>query len=208
MANEITVRWDAKRVTRNLRNMLKPEVRRGIMREVGLRVLFNVRRRFRRMSTERKWKPLAAVTVILRRGGGRMYDESDIERKRARLKQLWATGKLYRSLFEGSPGNVLTVTEKSVLIGTSVPYAKVHQKGGKSGPFAFNIRSFSQLVPRKRGAAWNKFHFQQKNRLRKMVGKQYNVPRRQIIVKPTQNELDEYKQLAVEVLATTGRGGR
>jgi phage gpG-like protein len=168
------------------------------------------------------WPELSDVTVILRRGTTKIYDEGDISAKRQNLKMLRETGRLYASLTPGAPGNILDVVPGAVRVGTNVAYAAVQQRGGMA-TFRFGEAEERRLeqnvsrvtrgrrtpAPRKGGkrhewakrgrtAPWNPFFFRLRAVLRKMAGKTYRVPPRPFLRAPTAGEIAKYARVVRE----------
>lgn len=180
------------------------------MQVVGTMACEDLRDHFRAQSEAGStWPELSVVTVVLRRGGPKVYTLADIEAKRGQLKKLRDTNELYRSLEPGAPGNVLEVLPRGlgVRVGTRLQRAKRLQKGGRSH-FRFDeamAERFKRNVsPVKRGrrkpaarksgkrrvwkragkvSPWNPLYFRLRGALRKMSGKSYRVPARPFIVR-------------------------
>ena len=177
------------------------------MRVVGVMALDDIREHFNRQSQPgSSWPALGDVTVVLRRGGPKIYGPADIAKKRTGLKKLRDTNLLYLSLEPGGQGNALEVLprEVGVRVGTRLKRAKRLQKGGRSR-FEFDEKRFSQNVSavkrgrkkparRKDGARrawkaegkespWNEFFFRMRGALRTMAGRSYAVPARPFVVR-------------------------
>ena len=179
------------------------------MRVVGVMALEDVRAHFREMSEPGSaWPELGAVTVVLRRGGPRIFGEQDIEAKRQGMKKLRNTNLMYLSLTPGAPGNALEVLphEIGVRVGSRLKRAATHNKGGRA-TFRFDeetaIRLARNVSAVKRGrrrpkaradgrrhswkargkeSPWNAFYFQMRGALRKMSGRSFRVPARPFLV--------------------------
>lgn len=176
------------------------------MRVVGVQALEDVRDAFDRDSRPGgAWPDLSVPTVVLRRGGPKLFGPADVAAKRATMKKLRDTNLMYLSLTPGAAGNVLDAIPGGVRVGTNLRRAAVHNKGGRTtfvfGPeeearFEQNV---SAVLPGNRrpralksgkrrqwkragkASPWNPWFFQMRAAFRKMRGKSYRVPRRRFL---------------------------
>jgi len=116
---------------------------------------------------------------------------------------------------------VLQVERLQVECGTNVRYARVHQRGLKQrfeldeGQLQRNVtqsfggRPAARTPTGRRSRAtrrWNPMYFQARNWLRKLHGKSFRVPKREIIRKPTKARLRSYVGLLKKaILSPLGR---
>jgi len=182
------------------------------MRVVGVQALEDVRDEFDRESNYGgAWPELSVPTVVLRRGGPKLFGEADVEAKRATIKKLRDTNLLYLSLTPGATGNVLEVIGQGVRVGTRLERGRVHNRGGRSRfefgeeeerRFERNVSAVKQgrrrPPPRKDGkrrqwkragkeSPWNPWFFALRGALRTMHGKRYKVPKRRFLYKGALN---------------------
>ncbi len=190
-------------------------------KQIGVVALQDEQREFRERSvaSTTPWVPLSDGTVILRQGGPKIYDESDVSAKRDSLKLLRETNRMYASLTPSAPGNVLDVLPGAVRIGTAVSYAVTQQEGGpavfKFGPeqearFERNVsktlRGMRKPRALKSGAKrvwkaagkttpWNPFYFKWRAIFRQMNGQTYHVPARPFVIAPKPEWVSKYVHL-------------
>ncbi|HUU97734.1 MAG TPA: hypothetical protein VM487_18520 [Phycisphaerae bacterium] len=179
------------------------------------------------------WEEVSWVTIVLgnrRRGGGKIRNETDLERRIARAVPLRDTGVLMNSLTPASPGNVFTLAPLSVIVGTTVHHAGLHQTGGrqvlKVGPeelarFDENVsqtvsgrrvpkelksgkrhRWKSKSNPKGKESPWNPLYFILHNALQKLSGKSLRVPQRKIVQQPTPARMMRYAGILVKHVKT------
>ena len=185
-----------------------PEMERA-KRQIGALALTHQRQHFREAAGGNgEWPPLGDITVILRPGQPKIFEPKDIAVKRAGLKILQKTNRLYMSLTPAAPGNVYDIGPDFVRVGTNVQHAARLSKGGettfewteaKAAQFAKNMSMTKRGRKRpkrradgrrwswkKRGktSPWNEWFFKMRNWLRKSSGRTFHVPARPIVRKP------------------------
>ena len=211
MPADVEVNIDQKDVLRNLSDLSNLKGMDAVMKMVGAAAMADQQRVFRRKSQGRQWAPLSDVTVILRRptrGGGKIKSAKDIATKRSTLKQLVASGRLLKSFSPGNPDQLIAARKDSVKLAILVPYAKKHQAGGTTKPFRFDAKAYSRAVHKGKKGSWNPYFFSQRNRLRKMEGKRYNMPAREVFTTPEANAMRRYAKIVAAALAAIGEGRR
>lgn len=199
------------------------------MRAVGVAALEDIRANFDVQSRAGSaWPELGVVTVILRRGGKKIYGEADVAAKRANIRKLRDTNILYLSLQPGGSGNVVEVLprEVGVRVGTRLKRAKTHNEGG-SARFDFDEKRFDENVsatkrgrrrpaPRKDGqrrswkggkkeSPWNEFYFRMRGALRKASGRIFRVPARPFLVESALRPA-KYLGIVERFLGRLGKG--
>lgn len=185
--------------------------------QVATLALAHQREHFRDSAAGRgDWPELGAVTVVLRPGGPKLFEEADIETKRKGLKIMQQTNRLYQALTPAAPGNVMEALPDWVRVGVSLAYAARLHAGGESAfqfgkaeraRFAKNVsptkRGSRRPAPRKGGkrhswkkrgkvSPWNEFYFKLRGALRKMSGRSYHVPARPIVRTPKPEWVKQY----------------
>jgi phage gpG-like protein len=89
-------------------------------------------KRLKRVNKSRLRRILNTMGVQLRKAGQADSESSRLQRLIAddsRFPILRDTGYLFNSLSVGGPGNVLSVSDEAMEVGTAVEYAIVHQRG-------------------------------------------------------------------------------
>lgn len=194
----------------------------------------------RRMKGERVdgvgWRPVSGVTALFRTKSKvkKLEDLKDLPEK---VKPLADTGVLRNSIAGGGPQAIKKVSGHGVVVGTSVPYAELHQDGGTSslkfrqqsdGDLKLDSRrgrqGSNQLLSshismkgrarkKKRGEGmtkgWNPEFFRLREALKKMQGSK-SVPRRPVLTDPPDNVVREWFATVEEAIMVKfiGNSGR
>lgn len=153
-----------------------------LMGRIGLAMIASVHENFA-VEGRPKWKPLSAKTVAAYQAAAvqkaqntkrwqnakkastkSKIEASRVEKEVGGHKLLVQTGDLRKSIMLGE------VTENSVEIGSSLPYARIHQLGGTIGPITIKPRDKKALaIPTVNGT---------------IIRRSANIPERKIPARP------------------------
>lgn len=141
---------------------------RPLMARFGVAMIASVHQNFADEGRPEKWAPLSASTVrsmqhqaVQQVRGTKRYQSAKKDTTRAKYEQqavdgmshklLVRTGDLRQSISIGD------VTNDSVEIGSSLPYARIHQLGGTIGPMTVKPRTAQVLaIPTDQGVIYRR----------------------------------------------------
>ncbi|KLU66307.1 phage virion morphogenesis family protein [Desulfosporosinus acididurans] len=160
--SNVEIKIEAKGID-TVQNVLESMAVRGVrlsplMGRIGIALIASVHENFA-MEGRPKWKPLSAKTAASYQASAvqkaqstkrwqsakkestkRSIESSRVEKDVGGHKILVQSGELRQSIVLGE------VTDSSVVIGSSLPYARIHQLGGTIGPITIKPKDKQALV--------------------------------------------------------------